>query len=87
MRSEAEVIFFSTVIPGEPFFFYVIPGERSETRNPETTLIHAAVVCVFLDSGSVLRTVRNDRYPPSSRATPAEAPGETRDLAKVADAA
>ena len=38
----------------------VIPGERSETRNPESTLIDAVWLMFSLDSGSVLRTVRND---------------------------
>jgi len=35
---------FFFVIPGGRFLFFVIPGERSETRNPESALIHAAVV-------------------------------------------
>ena len=31
------------MIPGERFLLFVIPGERSETRNPEIPLIPAAV--------------------------------------------
>jgi len=37
----------SFLIPHERLPAFVIPGERSETRNPETTFVHAAAANAF----------------------------------------